>query len=56
MPNISLQPGADDTTLADLVAGVDRGIFISGTGSWSIDQQRDNFQFGGQIFWVSGAV
>ena len=30
---------------------MDRGIFISGAGSWSIDQQRDNFQFGGQIFW-----
>jgi TldD protein len=51
MPNISLQPGADDTSLADLIAGVDRGIFISGAGSWSIDQQRDNFQFGGQVFW-----
>ena len=51
MPNISLQPGADGTTLAGLIAGVDRGIFISGAGSWSIDQQRDNFQFGGQLFW-----
>ena len=51
MPNISLQPGAEDVSLADLIAGVDRGIFISGAGSWSIDQQRDNFQFGGQLFW-----
>jgi TldD protein len=51
MPNISLQPSADGTTLADLIAGVDRGVFISGSGSWSIDQQRDNFQFGGQVFW-----
>ena len=51
MPNISLQPGAEDVSLSDLIAGVDRGIFISGAGSWSIDQQRDNFQFGGQIFW-----
>ena len=59
MPNISLQPGADGTTLADLIAGVDRGVFISGSGSWSIDQQRDNFQFGGQISgnsqWQTGA-
>jgi TldD protein len=51
MPNISLQPGAADVSLNDLIGGVDRGIFISGAGSWSIDQQRDNFQFGGQIFW-----
>jgi TldD protein len=51
MPNISLQPGAEDISLLDLIAGVDRGIYISGAGSWSIDQQRDNFQFGGQIFW-----
>ena len=50
MPNISLQPGAEPVSLSDLIAGVDRGIFISGAGSWSIDQQRDNFQFGGQIF------
>ena len=51
MPNISLQPGAEPVSLSDLIGGVDRGIFISGAGSWSIDQQRDNFQFGGQIFW-----
>ncbi len=51
MPNISLQPSPQETSLADLISGVERGIFISGAGSWSIDQQRDNFQFGGQIFW-----
>jgi TldD protein len=51
MPNISLKPGAEEVSLSDLIAGVDRGIFISGAGSWSIDQQRDNFQFGGQVFW-----
>jgi TldD protein len=51
MPNISLQPDSKDTSLADLISGVERGILISGSGSWSIDQQRDNFQFGGQMFW-----
>jgi TldD protein len=51
MPNISLQPDAKETSLADLIAGVERGILVSGAGSWSIDQQRDNFQFGGQLFW-----
>jgi TldD protein len=51
MPNISLQPSPDPVTLGDLFAGVERGVFISGAGSWSIDQQRDNFQFSGQVFW-----
>jgi TldD protein len=51
MPNVSLQPGQQDVSLNDLVAGVDNGILIYGNGSWSIDQQRYNFQFGGQTFW-----
>jgi len=51
MPNIHLQPGSDPaTTLDDLVAGVDDGILVEGNGSWSIDQQRYNFQFTGQVF------
>ena len=51
MPNISLQPNPAPCTLDDLVGGVDDGIYIVGEGSWSIDQQRDNFQFGGQLFY-----
>ena len=51
MPNVSLEPAADNTSLDDLVRGVDRGILIRGDGSFSIDQQRYNFQFGGQTFW-----
>jgi TldD protein len=51
MPNISLQPGPDNTTNADsLIAGVENGIYVEGNGSWSIDQQRYNFQFTGQVF------
>lgn len=51
MPNISLQPGKDDSvTTEDLIAGVEDGIYIDGSGSWSIDQQRYNFQFTGQVF------
>jgi TldD protein len=50
MPNVSLEPGTEDRSLDDLVAGVDNGILIHGNGSWSIDQQRYNFQFGGQTF------
>ncbi|MFO1140954.1 MAG: TldD/PmbA family protein [Amaricoccus sp.] len=51
MPNVSLQPAADDATLGDLVGGVENGILIFGNGSWSIDQQRYNFQFSGQTAW-----
>jgi TldD protein len=51
MPNINLLPGQQDLTEDDIVGGVDDGIFIEGRGSYSIDQQRYNFQFGGQVFW-----
>jgi TldD protein len=51
MPNISLQPGPDPAaTAASLISGVEDGIYIEGNGSWSIDQQRYNFQFTGQVF------
>ena len=51
MPNVSLQPSKENVTQQDLIAGVDNGILIYGRGSYSIDQQRYNFQFGGQTFW-----
>ncbi|MCM3901447.1 MAG: TldD/PmbA family protein, partial [Pyrinomonadaceae bacterium] len=51
MPNVSLQPASGNTSMDDLVAGVEKGILIYGNGSYSIDQQRYNFQFGGQTFW-----
>jgi TldD protein len=51
MPNVWLEPAKEPVTLDDLVAGVDDGILIDGRGSWSIDQQRYNFQFGGDAFW-----
>jgi TldD protein len=51
MPNISLKPNPKPTSLQDLVADVEDGLYIVGAGSWSIDQQRDNFQFGGQLFY-----
>ncbi len=51
MPNVSLLPGEEDHALDDLVAATDRGILIRGNGSYSIDQQRYNFQFGGQVFY-----
>jgi TldD protein len=50
MPNVSLLPGREDLSVADLIAATERGIYIVGDGSFSIDQQRYNFQFGGQVF------
>jgi TldD protein len=50
MPNVSLKPGAKPLSPEQLIADTKRGIFIEGNGSWSIDQQRYNFQFGGQAF------
>ena len=51
MPNVSLQPAPADVTLDDLIGGVDRGIYVVGDKSWSIDMQRYNFQFTGQRFY-----
>jgi TldD protein len=51
MPNVWLAAAETDTTLDDLVGGVEDGVLIEGTGSYSIDQQRYNFQFGGDAFW-----
>lgn len=50
MPNVSLAPSSKETTLADIIAATDDGVLITGNGSWSIDQQRYNFQFSGQSF------
>ena len=51
MSNISLRPGKEKMSVEDLIKGVEKGIFIAGDGSFSIDQQRYNFQFGGQLFY-----
>ncbi|HXU11711.1 MAG TPA: TldD/PmbA family protein [Candidatus Binatia bacterium] len=51
MPNVWLQASETPRSLDDLVAGVDDGVLIDGRGSYSIDHQRYNFQFGGDAFW-----
>lgn len=51
MPNINLLPGSQKLSLDDLISQTDRGILVKGRGSYSIDHQRYNFQFGGQTFW-----
>jgi TldD protein len=50
MANVSLQPAPDGPSTEELIAGVERGIYVVGDKSWSIDMQRYNFQFTGQRF------
>ncbi|MBD8247456.1 TldD/PmbA family protein [Xanthomonas campestris] len=51
MPNVSLAPGRTPLAVADMIKNVERGLYIHGRGSYSIDQQRYNAQFGGQLFY-----
>ncbi|XQW83649.1 metallopeptidase TldD-related protein [Thalassotalea piscium] len=51
MPNVSLRPNEKDISAEDVIKDVENGIYIAGRGSYSIDQQRYNFQFGGQLFY-----
>ncbi|UVT22263.1 MAG: TldD/PmbA family protein [Nitrospira sp.] len=48
--NIGLEAG--EATRDQLIEDVQRGIYIEGHGSYSIDQRRYNFQFGGDAFWL----
>ena len=51
MPNVNLLPNTErDVSVEELVSDVRDGILIDGDGSFSIDQQRYNAQFGGQVF------
>ncbi|GHH25106.1 TldD/PmbA family protein [Streptomyces rubradiris] len=50
MANVSLRPDPAGLSTQDLIGGVDRGIYVVGDRSWSIDMQRYNFQFTGQRF------
>ncbi|MEM9541098.1 MAG: TldD/PmbA family protein [Cyanobacteria bacterium P01_E01_bin.42] len=55
IPNLGLEPGQEGgshtASLAETIADTEEGILIDGLGSFSIDQQRRNFQFGGDAFW-----
>ncbi len=51
MANVSLQPNPEGGSTADLIGGIDDGIYVVGDKSWSIDMQRYNFQFTGQRFY-----
>jgi TldD protein len=49
MTNINLEPG--DWTPEQMIADTAEGLFLSTNRSWSIDDQRINFQFGTEIGW-----
>ncbi|WP_332877690.1 TldD/PmbA family protein [Massilia sp. S19_KUP03_FR1] len=51
MPNVSLEAGKKKLTPDEMVKDIKKGIYIVGDGSFSIDQQRYNFQFGGQLYY-----
>jgi TldD protein len=52
MANVSLQPARDEVSTDDLIGRVERGLYVVGDKSWSIDMQRFNFQFTGQRFYA----
>lgn len=47
MGNINLDPGEHD--LSSLIAGIERGVLMDTNRSWSIDHQRNKFQFGCEL-------
>jgi TldD protein len=49
MPNVSLKPNPEKYSLDQMIADTENGILIKGNSSYSIDQQRYNFQFTGQV-------
>lgn len=51
IPNLYLEPGEKPLTPQELISDTEDGVYIEGQGSFSIDQHRENFQFGGDMFW-----
>jgi TldD protein len=52
MPNVHVEPGGPGSpTPEEIIADTKDGVLIDGRGSYSIDQQRYNGQFGGNAFW-----
>ena len=49
MANVSLAAGKEPLSVDELIKDVKKGIYIIGDSSYSIDQQRYNFQFSGQL-------
>jgi TldD protein len=51
MPNVHMDADPKGPTLDEIIADTKDGVMIDGRGSYSIDQQRYNGQFGGDCFW-----
>jgi TldD protein len=52
MPNVRLEAGPKGSPNVEQIIGDTKdGVLIDGRGSYSIDQQRYNGQFGGNCFW-----
>lgn len=49
MPNVNLLPGKAPLKPADLIKNTEKGLYMFGRNSYSIDQQRYNFQFSSQL-------
>ena len=49
MTNINLEPGT--SSLEEMIATTERGVYLTTNRSWSIDDRRLNFQFGTQAGW-----
>ena len=49
MPNVSLEPGKAPMAPADMIKNIEKGLYMFGRNSYSIDQQRYNFQFSSQV-------
>ena len=44
MSNLNVEPG--DSTVDELIASIERGVYFHTNNSWSIDDSRNKFQFG----------
>jgi predicted Zn-dependent protease len=44
MANLNMEPGSD--SVADMIASVEKGVYMKTNCSWSIDDSRNKFQFG----------
>jgi len=52
MPNVQMEAGPKGSPgIDEMIADVKDGVLVDGQGSFSIDQQRYNGQFGGDAFW-----
>jgi len=51
IPNLFLMPNKNELTPEELIGDIKHGLYFEGMDSFSIDQRRLNFQFGGNAVW-----